>query len=366
MKRRVQNTAAEEAWFRNKVYWLSFLFSLLVVWAHSLNGELFVTGQTELEALQRLEHLAASQLAQIAVPGFFMISSYLFYRNFQLNKLIEKWSSRLRTILLPYLLWNVLYYAAYAAATRIPAIRQFIGKPPVPLTAGEFMEAVLHYGYNPVFWYLFQLILLILLAPVLYFLLKRTVSGLTFLLLLILCLWKGLSLPWLNLDALFYYSAAAFLALGRERFGNPLEHRPPKVLKERLKHIFCPIALLAFLFLLLQLSGLPGAPLHDQPLHTVLTRLWGVCMAAGFIRMIPLPPAADLIKNSFFLYAVHFPWVRLLNKSAALILPPTPASALIMFTLMPFFIILITWIISNIMKKILPRTYYVLSGGRGR
>ena len=40
MEERVQNTISEEDWFRNKVYWLSFLFSLLVVWAHSLNGEL--------------------------------------------------------------------------------------------------------------------------------------------------------------------------------------------------------------------------------------------------------------------------------------------------------------------------------------
>lgn len=103
-----------------------------------------------------------------------MISAYLFYRNFQLNSLFSKWRSRSRTILLPYLLWNSLYYGAYAAATRIPAICQIIGKPPVPLTAGEFLKALLHYGYNPVFWYLFQLILLILLAPVLYVLLKKT------------------------------------------------------------------------------------------------------------------------------------------------------------------------------------------------
>ena len=61
MEERVQNTISEEDWFRNKVYWLSFLFSLLVVWAHSLNGELFVTGEQELETVQQLEHLAASQ-----------------------------------------------------------------------------------------------------------------------------------------------------------------------------------------------------------------------------------------------------------------------------------------------------------------
>lgn len=366
MEGRVQNTISEEDWFRNKVYWLSFLLSLLVVWAHSLNGELFVTGEKELETVRQLEHLAAGQLAQIAVPGFFMISAYLFYRNFQFNSLLSKWRSRSRTILLPYLLWNSLYYGAYAVATRIPVICQIVGKPPVPLSVGEFLKALLHYGYNPVFWYLFQLILLILLAPVLYVLLKKNVRGLIFLFFLILCLWKGVSFPWLNLDALFYYSAAAFLALGRERLGNDLERRPPKSLKERWKHVFIQITILSFSFLLLQLTGLPDASLHGHPLHTVLTRLWGVCAAVCLIRILPLPPASDLVKNSFFLYAVHFPWVRLLNKTAALVLPSTPASALFMFALMPVFIILITSIISGLMKKFLPGIYFVLSGGRGR
>lgn len=366
MKERVQNTAADEAWFRNKVYWLSFLFSLLVVWVHSLNSDLFVNGGADLAAVQRLEHLAADKLGQIAVPGFFMISAYLFYRNFQLNRLTQKWSSRFRTILIPYLLWNFLYYAAYAAVTRIPAVNQIIGKPPVPVNVREFTAALLYYRYNPVFWYIFQLILLILLAPALYLILKRTVSGILFLLLLIWGLWKGLSLPGLNLDALFYYSAAAFIALGRDRLGNPLEHRPSKALKEQLKNSFSQAVFLALSFFLLHLTGLPGAPLHALPLHTVLTRLWGVCAAVWFIRLLPLPPASDLIKNSFFLYAVHFPWVRFFNKSAALILPPTPASALIMFALMPLFVTLTACILSGVMKKFFPGSYSLLSGGRGR
>lgn len=32
----------EEKQFRDKIYWLTFLFSLLVVWVHSFNGELFM------------------------------------------------------------------------------------------------------------------------------------------------------------------------------------------------------------------------------------------------------------------------------------------------------------------------------------
>lgn len=39
-----------EKQFRNKVTWFSFVFSLLVIWVHSYNAELFL-GRTEEMAL---------------------------------------------------------------------------------------------------------------------------------------------------------------------------------------------------------------------------------------------------------------------------------------------------------------------------
>ena len=201
---------ADEAWFRNRVSWLSFFFSLLVVWVHSPNVDLFAKGTEGMEAAQRLEHMGADQLGQIAVPGFFMISAYLFYRNFHIKSLAGKWNSRIKSILIPYVVWNFLYYMAYVIVTRIQAAERIIGREPVPFNGEELLAAVVRYRYNPVFWYLFQLILLIALAPVLYAVLRRTLIGTLFLALLLLGLWKGWSLPYLNLDALFYYSAAAF------------------------------------------------------------------------------------------------------------------------------------------------------------
>lgn len=31
-----------EEQFRSRIYWVTFLFSMLVVWVHSYNGELFL------------------------------------------------------------------------------------------------------------------------------------------------------------------------------------------------------------------------------------------------------------------------------------------------------------------------------------
>ena len=73
--------------FRNKVTWFSFGFSLLVIWVHSYNAELYLGKAPEMAAVYRLQHAVGDGLGQIAVPGFFMISGYLFYRDFTWEKL---------------------------------------------------------------------------------------------------------------------------------------------------------------------------------------------------------------------------------------------------------------------------------------
>ena len=51
-------------------------------------------------------------ITHIAVPLFFLISGFLFYQNIgsgELDIWKRKFSSRLRSLLLPYVLWIVLY-----------------------------------------------------------------------------------------------------------------------------------------------------------------------------------------------------------------------------------------------------------------
>ena len=91
----------EEKQFRDKIYWLTFLFSLLVVWVHSFNGELFMGTPEAAFKVAGIERILGDGLGQIAVPGFFMVSSYLFFRGFCWEKLIPKWRSRIRSLVLP-------------------------------------------------------------------------------------------------------------------------------------------------------------------------------------------------------------------------------------------------------------------------
>lgn len=175
----------EEKAFREHVSWVMFLLSILVIWAHSYNAELFSGGAPVTEGIwltvHRIQDFLSAALGLTAVPGFFMLSAYLFFRSFSWEKLPAKWKSRVRSVAVPYLAWNLFYYLGYVLATRIPAVYRLIGKPPVPFNGEELLAAVLHYQYAPVFWYLYQLMFLILLSPVLYWIIKNRTRGLVFL-----------------------------------------------------------------------------------------------------------------------------------------------------------------------------------------
>ena len=332
-----------EKTFRNKIYWFTFLFSVLVIWVHSYNAVLFLGNTKSAASLVRLERFFGDRIAQIAVPGFFMISSYLFFRGYRPEILMRKWNSRIRSVLVPYIVWNSLYYFGYVIGSRLPYISDVIGKGKIPFGLPETVDAILNYTYNYVFWYLYQLILLILLAPLIYLAVKRVWPGIAFLAVLLAGVYLGIDLPLLNLDALFYYSFAAFAAVHG------------KAVVEGVWMIAGCISLG---------TDLPGSSLGEAASVTVVYRL---LVPVGLWLTVPeerLFEARDFMKNNFFLYAVHFALVRLINKTGALLLPPVPVLAFLLFFFMPLFAVVLSWLAGGLIRRLMPAVWRLLNGGR--
>ena len=108
----------------------------------------------------------------------------------------------------------------------------------------------------------------------------------------------------------------------------------------------------------------PMTFLYARPLSAVLQRIWGVCAVWLLLSGIRLPVVGEWMKHNFFLYAIHFAWVRLFNKAGAILLPSVPASALAMFLLMPLFMVIISNLLRKCLQSAVPGIYRVLSGNR--
>ena len=344
----------EEKRFRNKINWFTFFFSVLVIWVHSYNTVLFL-GKTRIAyEVDALERFLGDQVAQIAVPGFFLISSYLFFRNFTLDRLWIKWNSRIRSVLVPYIVWNLLYYLGYVIGSRLPAMSGIIGKGRIPFRFTVAADAVLHYTYNYVFWYLNQLIVLILLAPVIYLIIRRRLTGVMLLTGILAAIYSGGALPLVNLDALFYYSFGAFAAVVERELAEQTWNR---------KSLLAGLAILAAGLLIKDLD-LPGSIKGEVAATTVIFRLF---IPVGLWLLVPeglLGEAKDWMKQNFFLYAVHFAMVRLINKTGAFLLPAFPALPLGFFLLMPVLCVIFSYWAGLFLRRYLPVLWNLLNGGR--
>ena len=107
-----------------------------------------------------------------AVPIFFLLSGYLFYRNVDtVADAFQKQKKRVKSVLMPFLAWSAFYYGMYAAVSiLVPGFLQ--GN--VELDIFSILKGIVFYEYAFPMWYMFQLCVFILLAPILTLTLKNT------------------------------------------------------------------------------------------------------------------------------------------------------------------------------------------------
>lgn len=128
-------------------------------------------------------------LCGVAIPGFAIISGYLFFATAEFSKTtyLKKIQNRVFTLLIPYIVWNLIIFAGDAALA-------FLGKINlVNSTEWNFINVLNIFWsikeggagtcpYNGPLWYIRDLFILCLLTPVIYPLLKAKIFKYFFLL----------------------------------------------------------------------------------------------------------------------------------------------------------------------------------------
>lgn len=348
-----------EAEFRNKLVWMTFILSCLVVMIHSHNVDLFMEGTEDgvlARAVMQVQNLVSQAVPSIAVPGFFIISAYLFYRNVSWAGIPAKMTRRVGSVLIPYIVWNALYYGLFLTVSKIPGLALIAGKGEITFSLGNLADAIIHYTYNPVLWYMQQLILLLALAPVIYVLMSNRWIGGAVIAALLYLLWKVTVIPVLNLDALLYFSTGAYAAMHGSKV---VELKDSDRVAGRL------LKAAAVLFGLLLCIWLFRTTYRDINFLTAV--LYGLLAPVTIWLSLPsgrLPAPAPWMRESFFLYAFHFLVVRTINKAASMILPHTAGTALVLYLAAPAAAVLLSWGTSELLKRKIPPLWKLLSGGR--
>ncbi|MDO5564529.1 MAG: acyltransferase [Eubacteriales bacterium] len=328
---------------KKKLY--TFILGVLVVWVHSVNNDL------------KIQELVSAQMGQFAVPGFFIVSGFMFFRNFNNIKIyLKKIKSRIHTLLIPFFMWNTIYYIIFC-----------IIKAGVTFSLNDFIQTLVFYKYNPVFWFMYQLIVLSILSIFIYFIYKNKILGYIYLLLLLFFISQNINIYVVNVDALFYFSLGAFLS----------KYKKEQVYQNKNPYLLITSFIIFFisLVLLLYVSKIPYLLFYEYNitlLTTVLIRSAMPILLWTTIDYLELSYQNDCYNYLFFMYCIHYLIVRFVllifsiiriyflrdNEDVIEILSNT------IFLMMPLICMFISYYFAKFLKKIVPNYYNLLTGGR--
>ena len=253
-----------------------------------------------------------------AVPMFFVFSGYLQF--LKPRAYGETVSRRLRTLVLPMVLWAALNAAAFFL---LKAKAGIVFKPELLLSAdwrvwlqafaGDHSSAWIQGTHCPTlmyqFWFIRDLFVLVLLSPALEFLMREWRRGTFFLTVFGIILAAGYRPVVMGGDALFYFSLGVFFALHKVDF---------MALLDRFWNWGSALAL-AVCAVAVMYSRYDGNPDPHTPMWVQLSSTLLLMKFSGFIAAAPgfFKIADSLDGQAFFVYCAHTPLMFYLCTYAA-------------------------------------------------
>lgn len=267
-----------------------------------------------------LRFLVIDILCRIAVPSFFLFSGYYFFYkvdSFSIDIYKNKLRKRVRSLLIPYLIWNSLQFVLSALLVAkqnlfngniqdsVVGVYNDLGGIVGIFWNGSVSSDRLNWlglidgrtaPADMPLWFLRDLIIMSIIAPVIYYSIRKFKIGYLFLLFL-LCVFKLWPwIPGLSIDALLYFSIGAYLSINKV-----------DVLALCNKYkiaLYCISILLIPILLYMHNSG----PVLLLPFYIL------AAMGSSFNIMITISKKCpslqyrliNLKQSVFFIYAIHY------------------------------------------------------------
>ena len=339
----------------------NLILAILVVLIHTENIASFdslANGSAFSQFVMRFQWLFSKNLALVAVPSFFMISGMLFYRDFTVDKYFKKLKSRLFSLIIPFLLWNFLRFALFYVLGKLGVIEATFHAPRVVFTLENFLGGVLFYKYNQGFWFMYQLRLFTLLAPLIRIIVKNKWVGLAAIAGLMVLYVTDIAGPFLVnvmdkklilLDSLIYYITGAYAGTHFFDIVNK------KTTATKWLAIAGVVTGQAFYMLFYQ----------NQYLIYYMAFLWISSISFWYLFdwFKPKPLAKCFTGITFFIYATHGTLLEFFIFAATRI-GDTATIALASYILIPVATMIIIVCISMFMKKYTAPIWKILCGAR--
>lgn len=207
--------------------WIRIVFFILIIFIHNSNylveGKGIILGKgTNVPFFYYISEYISEVVARIAVPGFFIISGYLFFYKVEFNRrtYIEKIKRRFKSLFIPYLFWCILFAVYYFV---LPLVIPALFQEKHEITLSNFIRVLwcTNDGHAmSQLWFIRDLMICVLTAPIYYCLLKGK-ARYPFLILAFVVWFIGYKIPIIGYlgfssEAILFWSIGSFLAIHRK------------------------------------------------------------------------------------------------------------------------------------------------------
>lgn len=277
---------------------LRFPMIVLVTYAHSYGNvaDDFSLLSSDWNTYEFLKLLVSQTLVKIAVPVFFIISGYLFFANvkeWNLTVYKEKMFRRIKTLLIPYLIWNLLMAIKLKAFCW--SMFWVYWKPAGIQIDWLGNEQLMTAPANMPLWFLRDLMIVSLLTPIIYLAIRRLGYWLMGLLTILYLSGVCAFIPGLSAYAVYFFIFGAFLSIRRQD------------LIASLKRVEMPAYILSGVLALAMLLTYHTAFLSSFMLAFRLVGAVAVfCFASRYVYRTQSSLCSLLGKSSYFIYLAHF------------------------------------------------------------
>lgn len=149
------------------LHFVPFVCAMLVVLSHSQIDQM----PTDTEMF--IQQLVTRTIPPASLSIFFMLSGFLFFLTADSMRSIgNKLKRRIFTILIPFFVWSTLYYLAFTLGAVLLGSESVT----VDFSPWGIFKGIVFYQYAYQLWFMFLLIGMVALSPVIYWILKRRVA----------------------------------------------------------------------------------------------------------------------------------------------------------------------------------------------
>lgn len=200
------------------ISFLRFPIIILVVILHTYTTTRGLIDGNNSILYTHLSYIMSLTFGEMGVPMFFFISGILFFTNFEYstNCYINKCKSRIKTLVIPYFIWNTFIIICYWILQNIQYTKSFFNTTNLLIDKYTITDFIRAYWDNgnwdngngvPIlqpYWYIRNLIILCIISPVIAYIIKH----LKWFPIIPLIIWV------ISKDLALSYSSLAFFSLG--------------------------------------------------------------------------------------------------------------------------------------------------------